>query len=362
MALQGNLRDFSAMEILQLVGSQRKSGCLVMEWNTERFQVWVTDGRVVSTRQPGLAKDDSLGSFLRKIHRLSDEQFRGLVTIQKESGRDLEDLLVKGRYLESEELAPLVERQILDDLSKLVRWENGSYRFDPNTKWPGETLVSLSMESVMMEAARRVDEAKRFVTVFRDPHQLLGVRDLPDPDEPLSEEEREIFGIVDGQHTVAQVIEAAPLTEYETYEALQRMVDSNWLEFVGRRDPGHVAPVTPIAPPLRSPHRSPAWMREVGVGAAVLLTVACARLISSHVPHMSAAVVGDDVYAGAEIRDLRATLELFARERGSYPRRLEDLTDDRWLTEAQLHPPGYVLRYRMIDGGRDYELALQADR
>ncbi|MEQ1831873.1 MAG: DUF4388 domain-containing protein, partial [Candidatus Eisenbacteria bacterium] len=59
MALQGNLRDFSAMEILQLVGSQKKSGCLVMEWNTERFQVWVTDGRVVSTRQPGLAKDDS---------------------------------------------------------------------------------------------------------------------------------------------------------------------------------------------------------------------------------------------------------------------------------------------------------------
>ena len=37
MALQGSLRDFSAMEIVQLVGSQKKSGCLVMEWNTERF-------------------------------------------------------------------------------------------------------------------------------------------------------------------------------------------------------------------------------------------------------------------------------------------------------------------------------------
>ena len=36
MALQGNLHDFSAMEILQLLGSQKKSGCLVLEWNTER--------------------------------------------------------------------------------------------------------------------------------------------------------------------------------------------------------------------------------------------------------------------------------------------------------------------------------------
>lgn len=362
MALQGNLRDFSAMEILQLVGSQKKSGCLVMEWNTERFQVWVTDGRVVSTRQPGLAKDDSLALFLKKIHRLSDEQYRGLVTIHKESGRDLEDLLVKGRYLESDELAPLVERQILDDLSKLVRWENGSYRFDPNTKWPGAALVSLSMESVMIEAARRVDESKRFMALFRDPHQLLGVKDLPDPDEPLSDEEREIFGIVDGQHTVAQVIETAPLSEYETYEALQRMLESNWVEFVGRRDPGYVPPVTPIAPPIRSVHRTPAWMREAGVGAAVLAAVLCVRFVAGHIPHAAAPTLESDVYAAAELRDLRATLELFARERGAYPRKLEDMAEDRWLTDDQLHPPGYVLRYRMLDGGRDYELALQPDR
>ena len=362
MALQGNLRDFSAMEILQLVGSQKKSGCLVMEWNTERFQVWVTDGRVVSTRQPGLAKDDALAGFLKKIHRLSDEQFRGLVTIQKESGRDLEDLLVKGRYLDTDELAPLVERQILDDLSRLVRWENGSYRFDPNTKWPGSTLVSLSMESVMIEAARRVDEQKRFVTVFRDPHQLLGVRDLPDPDEPLSDEEREIFGIVDGQHTVAQVVEAAPLTEYETYEALQRMFESQWVEFVGRRDPGYVPPVTPIAPPVRNAHRAPAWFREVAVGLAVLAAVGMVRFAAAHVPQARAPEPGTDVYAAAEVRDLREALELFARERGAYPRKLEDMADDRWLAESQLHVPGYVIRYHMVDGGRDYALALQPDR
>ena len=44
MALQGNLRDFSATEILQLVGGQKKSGCLMLEWNTERAVVWVNEG------------------------------------------------------------------------------------------------------------------------------------------------------------------------------------------------------------------------------------------------------------------------------------------------------------------------------
>ena len=64
MALQGNLHDFSALEILQLLGSQKKSGCLVLEWNTERALVWVTDGRIVSTRAHGMSKDDPLAAFL----------------------------------------------------------------------------------------------------------------------------------------------------------------------------------------------------------------------------------------------------------------------------------------------------------
>ena len=233
MALQGNLHDFSAMEILQLLGSQKKTGCLVLEWNTERSMVWVLDGRVVSTRAHGMTKDDPLAAFLLQIHRLSNEQFRGLLTIQKESGRDLEDLLANGRYVEADELVSLVERQVLNDLSRLVRWENGTYRFDPNTRWPAAPLISLAMEAAIMEAARRVDEQKRFVSVFRDPHQLLGVHDLPDPSEPLSEEEREIFGIVDGQHTVAEVVKAAPLSEYEAYESLHRMLEAQWIEFVG---------------------------------------------------------------------------------------------------------------------------------
>lgn len=361
MSLQGNLRDFSAMEILQLVGSQKKSGCLVMEWNTERFQVWVTDGRIVSTRQPGLAKDDSLASFLRKVHRLSDEQFRGMVTIHKESGRDLEDLLVKGRYLEADELAPLLERQILDDLMRLVRWENGSYRFDPSQRWPGEPLVMLSMEGVMIEAARRVDEQKRYVGMFADPHQLLGVRDLPDPDEPLSDEEREIFGIVDGQHTVADVVEAAPLVEYEAYEALLRMMEAQWIEFTGRRDPGLApAPVVP-APPQRDGHRRPAWARELAVGAIVLASVALVRFAAVHVPSVRPPNAARDVYAAAQARDLREAVELFARERGGYPRRLEDLVEDRWLDAGQLRVPGYALHYRMLDSGRDYDLGLTPD-
>jgi len=299
------------MEILQLLGSQKKSGCLVLEWNTERALVWVTDGRIVSTRAHGMSKDDPLAAFLLQTHRLSDEQFRGLLTIQRESGRDLEDLLTNGRYVESDELGPLLERQILNDLTRLVRWENGTYRFDPNVKWPGAPLVTLSMEGAMMEAARRVDEQKHFVGVFKDPHQLLGVHDLPDPNEPLSDEEREIFGIIDGQHTVAEVVKAAPLCEYEAYESLHRMLQAHWIEFVGRRDPG-VSPAKPVAPPPRTDHQAPRWVNELIVAGVMLVAVVLVRFVASQVSVVHTFDPATDVYAASDARDLRFAVELYA--------------------------------------------------
>jgi len=362
MALQGNLHDFSAMEILQLLGSQKKTGCLVLEWNTERSMVWVLDGRVVSTRAHGMTKDDPLAAFLLQIHRLSDEQFRGLLTIQKESGRDLEDLLANGRYVEADELVSLVERQVLNDLSRLVRWENGTYRFDPNTRWPAAPLISLAMEAAIMEAARRVDEQKRFVSVFRDPHQLLGVHDLPDPSEPLSEEEREIFGIVDGQHTVAEVVKAAPLSEYEAYESLHRMLEAQWIEFVGRRDPGVQSPVVQAPARLRLERPGPGWPRELVVAGIMLAAVLLVRLTASGLHGTRLPDPATDVYAASQVRDLRFAVELYARERGQFPSRLEDLVEDRWISDTQLRVPGYVVHYRRLESGQDFELGLTPDR
>ena len=362
MALQGNLRDFAATEILQLLGTQKKTGCLALEWNTERAQVFVQEGRIVSTRKPGMPKDDPLLKFLLKVHRLSEEQHRGILTIQKESNRDLEDLLLNGRYMESEELAAFVERQILDDLMRLSRWENGSYRFDPNQRWSGATLVKLNIEGALIEAARRVDEQRRIVSVFKDPHQLLSVHDLPDPNEPLSEEEREIFGIIDGQKTVAEVVEAASLSEYEAYEALFRMVEAHWIDFAGRRDPGAPTELPPSALTPRAARNRISPLREIAMAIAVIAVCAGLRFASRPLQPAPTVVDPRDPFTAAQIRDLRFALDLYRRERGTYPVHLEELVEDRWITPDQFHIPGCTVKYQRGVDGLDYRLDLASNR
>ena len=355
MALQGNLRDFSASEILQLLGTQKKTGCLTLEQRGREVVIYVLDGRVVSTRTPGLAKGDPLLAFLRQAHRLSDEQYRGILTIQRESSRDLEDLLLNGRYLDAEELAGFVERQILDDLMRLVRWEEGSYRFDPHTRWAQPPLVRLSIEGVLMEVARRSDEQRRYGATFPDPQQILGLRDLPDPTLDQSEEERELFGIIDGRRTLGEVVAAAPLSEYETYEALQRMVEAGWVEGVGRREPGHAPPATE-APAAARPARI-RWERELALALVLIATIAALRL-ASHLVAPGPAPAVSDVFAAAEIRDVRMALDLYRREHGVYPPELQELVAARWLSHDQLHVAGHELHYSCQRGGQDYRLDL----
>ncbi len=362
MALQGNLRDFSVTEILQLLGTQKKSGCLMLEWNTERAQVFTSDGRIVSTREPGMAADDRLLRFLMKIHRLSDEQRRGLISLHRESRRDLEDLLVNGRYIDAEELKGYLERQILNDLMQMVRWENGTYRFDPKRNQTVAPLVRLSMEGALIEAARRVDEEKRFVARFRDPHQLLGVRDLPDPDEALAEEEKELFGIIDGQHTVAEVVEAAPLTEYETYESLARMLDAQWLEVVGRRDPG-IVPLPGSARPVVVRRAQRRLGREILVGGLVLLVTVALQLGARQVrAYRSTHANLNQPFVAEQLRDVRFALDLYHREYGRYPEKLHDLIEDDWIGSDRLRIPGRTLEYRSTRSGQSYELDLGAAR
>ncbi len=210
----------------------------------------------------------------------------------------------------------------------------------------------------MMEAARRIDEQRRYVSIFRDPYQLLGVKDLPDPDEPLSEEERELFGIIDGNHTLVDILAEAPLSEYETYEALQRMMDSRWIVFEGRRDPG--APVPPPVPRSVSVARAThSIARELAVAAVVVVVLGGLRLASAVVQPTGASQPAEDVYATAQVRDVRYALDLYRRERGRYPERLGELVEDRWISADQTHLPGYRLTYKAAADGQEYKLVLR---
>jgi len=363
MALQGNLRDFSATEILQLLGSQKKTGRLTLESGGNKLVVYVHEGYIVSARSPGLTDGDPLLDFLKRIHRVSPDQALGLATLHQESGRDLETLLIQGRYLSADDLPGCIERQILDSLSGGLGWSDGTYQFDPEHVWEQTPAARLSMDGVLIEIARRVDEEGRYAKVFNDANMLLSVRDLPDPDQLIGEEATELFSLIDGRRTLSEIVEQSALTGFETRDALNRMLEANWIEIAGRRAGPALVVTAPVTPPPASgtPVERHSLLRELTLAAIIAAAVLAVRFESHFLQPPPPRPVASDVFAAAAMRDLRSALDLYRRERGSYPAKIEELVDDAWIAPGQTQLSGYMIQYLATRRGQDYRLSLIPD-
>ena len=361
MALSGSLREFALSEILQLLSSQRKTGSLRLTRGSETSVIYLLEGRVAAVRDRGMGAEDPLARFLRRIHRLSDEQMRGVASIHAESGRDLVDLLLNGRYIEREELSMLYERMVLDVLHDVLTWDDGVYSFHNVTPPESVLPVSLSTESMLMEAVRRTDEMRRYQAKLSDRGLVLALKELPDPDAALSEEEKELFGLVDGRRTLGETVAEAPLTEYEAYEALFRLVEAGWIEVGARRAPEEPAPVD-LAAARRALGDS--WRTDLALAGAALLLVAVVQALAWRtapappVPTAETAATTDP-YAALAMRDVRFALDLHRAQSGRYPGSLDDLVVAGWLAAGQATHGGLVFDYAPAPDGGSYRLAFK---
>jgi len=204
-----------------------------MERGAETSVVFVADGRIVSavipasaTRIAGALSEDDPPPLRRAVSR-ADHHPSG-------ERPDLEDLLLTGGIWRPRTWPPASSAR---SSTRSSSSPTGN-RFVPlraGDHLERRKLVKLSIEGALIETARRVDERKRQRATFPTPSDPRRARPA-DPDERCRRGERAIRHHRRKTH-LAEILAAAPLTEYETLEALHRMMEATWVEFVGRANP-----------------------------------------------------------------------------------------------------------------------------
>jgi hypothetical protein len=357
MSLSGSLREFHLSEIVQLLSGQRKTGKLHLQQGEEETSLYFEDGRLVAVREPGLSANDPLMKFLRRVHWLSDEQLHGIETLHAESGRDLVDILLNGRYLDAEELTVLYERMTIDQLFRLLGWDNATYSFSAGDPPPSSLALSFSTDGLLMESVRRLDESRRYLHELPEGHEIPGLRELPDPDTSLGEDEKELFALVDGNRTIAEVVAEAPLCDFEALEGLHSLFENGWLEVVGSREVGGVRVASKPSPRPVS-RRSEFAMTAALAGLVIVLTLITMPL--RRAPSEAASSPEADVFQRERWGDVEMALEVYERANGRYPERLAQLVESEWLVASQLRFPGFTLVYECSESGGSYELSARA--
>jgi tetratricopeptide (TPR) repeat protein len=240
MAIKGSLREASLAEVCQLLALGMKTGCLSVADRSRFGQVFFDRGRVTFARI--INRRDRLGDLLVTDGVLTQEQIDAVLEEQtRNPDRRLGELLVGNELIAREQLQRYIHMQIEEAVCHLFTWSRGQFYFEAGEKpEPGEMTMSINAESLLLEAARRVDEwsliQKRIPSlelVFE-----LDRERLAESGAKLSDEQNTIAQMLDGERTVQDIMDETGLGEFEVGQPLFGLLQAGLAKRTGRRAEG----------------------------------------------------------------------------------------------------------------------------
>jgi hypothetical protein len=239
MGLTGNLRTMDLPEILQWVSLGRKTGTLHLERGSIEKRIVFREGGIYTSwsNEPR----ESLGQYLIRHHRLSEEQLFRSMLRQEERGVSLGTVLMDENLLDEEDLRLLLEQKAQETVYDVFLWPEGRFEFvDGEIQQDVQVSLDLDITHVVLEGARRMDEWRRIRKVIPSAHATFLLRaDAPDY-APGTPEERAL-GLAAAGKTVAEIALELRRNEFEASALLFALLEQQALEVVGTAPPERAA-------------------------------------------------------------------------------------------------------------------------
>lgn len=394
MALLGSLSDFGIAEILQLIGTQQKTGILHVEGEGEtvEIQVFFRSGKVIRCDTSRRDKRDEIGQMLLAAEVIDKAQLDEAMREQKKSLRRVSDIVLESGAVSEEVLAEFVDLQIRETLYRLFEWKKGKYRFESKPPNFAKALVTpLGSEAILMEGVRILDEwplVRQRISNYETVYTKIREFEAPESDSEalerilddafsefvdapsqearskrkaavdaapdLGRNERRVLGLVDGRRDVHALIGLSRVGEFETCKALANLLGD-----------GYIAPVK-AKPPLEMPGAAARGRTFKLVGQiamnALLLGALAAGILA--MPRSRAEIreqAGEMAREAASrlranrILAIDAALRVYRLEHGEFPEQLDSLADESLASEEMLDPPGPE-PFDYLSLGSDYDL------
>jgi hypothetical protein len=252
MPLQGNIRDFSTTQLLNLVNLSRRTGMLTifesvptgekdamknekMAPGAERAKIAFNKGKLVYAELSN--QDNGLVAVLNKAGKLTDDQARVLrERAQNTSDKALAMRLIGAKYVTQTDIVNCIKQHILDVVYNLMAWNDGPFRFDDALDVSGDNiLVPIDLENVIMEGARRMREVDEINAII----DSLDVS-LKFPENPkekfagvhLKVDEWKVVSYVNPKNSLRQIMKVLNMNEVEIKRVVYGLHQAGLVEIV----------------------------------------------------------------------------------------------------------------------------------
>jgi hypothetical protein len=155
-------------EVLQWVAYSQKTGTLYLERRSIQKRILFRRGTIYTSWSND--PRESLCQFLMRERRLTEEELYEALLRQEEEGRPLGVVLVRDGLVAEEELKRILKAKAEETIYDLFLWPDGAFEFkdEPALEQVG-VQVALTVQELILEGARRLDEWRRIREVLPSP-------------------------------------------------------------------------------------------------------------------------------------------------------------------------------------------------
>ncbi len=235
MALQGNLRNFSTTQLLNLINLSGRTGTLTifegvptgdkdamgeekMAAGAERASISFRTGKLVFAALTGQIND--LIAVLNKAGKLTDAQ-AGIIRERAKGTADkaLAMRLIGANYVTQNDIVNSIQQYTLDIVYNLMSWRDGPFVFEDNKLPEGDRiLVPTDLEKVIIEWSRVTKEVEELNKHLPNLDMALKFPDNPKEKYAgvhLSVEEWRVVSFVNPKNTIRQIAKANNMSDIE---------------------------------------------------------------------------------------------------------------------------------------------------
>ena len=240
MAIEGPLQDIGIHDVFQLLDLARKSGRLKVR-STARDnegRVYFDKGAVVHATMRD--NPHTLGALLRKAGKISDHELEAASTAQRDGdSRLLGEILVAHGAVTRRDVEKYMRLQIENVVFDLFSWNEGTFSFADGTDddVQMDASIRVSIESLLMEGARRSDEWSRMNDRIPGAHvvpRLAQPREESDSYIDLRPAEWEVLTLIDGRHSLRDIAAELAVSEFEVAKTTYGLLSTELIEITGQ--------------------------------------------------------------------------------------------------------------------------------
>ncbi|HEU4565293.1 MAG TPA: DUF4388 domain-containing protein [Gemmatimonadaceae bacterium] len=237
MAIEGPLRELGVHDVFQLLDLSRKTGVLTITSGVrENYgQVFFDRGAVIFASIRNNPRP--LGELLLRAGKVTraDLERAGAIQEREVRARALGQILVSMGAISQRDLEHHVRFQVEELVFELLSWQEGYFSFEERRveEAPAEATVRIATESLLMEAARRIDEWSRIERVIPSAlvvPRLAPVRDDHPAQLDLLPNEWEVLAEIDGVRDLRAIAAELARSEFDVARIAYGLVTTGVVE------------------------------------------------------------------------------------------------------------------------------------